>query len=364
MEPTNTLTAAGGERAVAAVEAGYRRSTRRKALFLGVLILATGVSAVVSAASGASSLTVPDAFRAIIGRLLPIDGVTRFAHVVVWQLRLPRITMAIVSGLGLGIAGAVMQGILRNPLVSPYTLGISSGAAFGAAMAIVLGLSFTGAGRYVIVSNAFVFSVMTMILVYGISRLKGTAASTLILAGVAIGYLFQALLSALRYLSDNEELRELTFWIMGGLYSSTFRTVLLAVPPVAVVSVFLFRLSWDLNAMGSGEEVARSLGIHVERLRLVGLVLAAVMTASVISFTGIIGFIGLVAPHICRMAIGSDHRFLIPASGFAGALLLVVADTLARTIAAPLEIPVGIMTSFIGIPFFLYLLIKRRRKWW
>lgn len=319
---------------------------------------------VVASASGASSLTVGDAFKAIIGRVIPLRGVTRFAHVVVWQLRLPRITMAVVSGLSLGIAGAVMQGILRNPLVSPYTLGISFGAAFGAAVAIVLGLSFAGAGRYVIVSNAFVFSVATMVLVYGISRLKGTSASTLILAGVAIAYLFQARLSALRYVSDNERLRELTFWLMGGLYSVTFRTVLMLSPLVAVMALLSFRFAWDLNAMGSGEEVAKSLGINVERVRLVGLILASVMTASVISFTGIIGFIGLVAPHICRMVIGTDHRYLIPCSGFAGAFLLVVADTLARTIASPLEIPVGIMTSFIGIPFFLYLLIRQRRKWW
>ena len=348
----------------ATVHHAYQRSVRIKALFVVSLVGAVFAATVIAAASGASSLSVGGAFRAIVGRAVPALEVDRFADVVVWQLRLPRITMAIVSGLGLGVSGVVMQGILKNPLVSPYTLGISSGAAFGAALAIVAGVSLAGSGRFMIVSNAFVFSVLTMLLVYALSRLKGTQVSTLILAGVAIGYLFQALLSAMRYVSDNEQLRELTFWLMGGLHNATFRQVAITAPPVLIITVYMGTFAWDLNAMSSGEDVARSLGTHVERLRIVGLLMASVMTAGVIAFTGIIGFVGLVAPHICRMVIGNDHRYLIPCSGLAGALLLLLADTLARTIVAPMEVPVGILTSFIGIPFFLFLLIKRRRRSW
>jgi iron complex transport system permease protein len=346
------------------VRSVYRAVTRKKAAFLVFLAAGILVAAIVAASVGASSLSVLGAFRAILGRFFQIPADTRFASVVVWQLRLPRISMALLTGFSLGIAGALMQGVLRNPLVSPYTLGVSSGAAFGAAIAIVSGISIFGTLNYAIVGNAFIFSILTMVLVYGISRLRGTATETLILAGVAIGYLFQALISALRYLSDNEQLRELTFWIMGGLYEAMFSTVLLVLPLVAVLGVIALRFAWDLNALGAGEEVARSLGVRVERLRITGLIVASFITATVISFTGIIGFIGLVAPHLCRMVVGNDHRYLIPCSGLSGALILLLADTLARTVAAPLEIPVGIMTAFIGIPFFLYLLIRRRRKWW
>lgn len=342
----------------------YRHGIGRKLIFLAVLVGLVVLSVGVSASLGASSLSVGDAFLAMWDRFVPVDGLTRFARVVVWQLRLPRIFMGLVVGLSLGVSGSAMQGILRNPLVSPYTLGISSGAAFGAALAIVMGVGILGVGQYVIVANAFVFALLTMLLVYGVSRLGGTALETLILAGVAIGYLFQALISALRYLSDNEQLRELTFWIMGGLYTATFNVVLLLVPIVAVLSLVVMKFAWDLNVMSAGEDVASSLGINVKTLRLVVLTIASILTASVIAFTGIIGFIGLVAPHICRLILGNDHRFLIPGSGVMGALILVVADTAARLVAAPMEIPVGIMTSFIGIPFFLYLLITRRRKWW
>jgi iron complex transport system permease protein len=342
----------------------YRHGIGRKLVFLAVLVGLVVLSVGVSASLGASSLSVGDAFLAMWDRFVPVEGLTRFARVVVWQLRLPRIFLGLVVGLSLGVSGAAMQGILRNPLVSPYTLGISSGAAFGAALAIVMGVGILGVGQYVIVANAFVFALLTMLLVYGVSRLGGTALETLILAGVAIGYLFQALISALRYLSDNEQLRELTFWIMGGLYAATFNVVLMLVPIVTVLSLVVMKFAWDLNVMSAGEDVASSLGINVKTLRLVVLTIASILTAAVIAFTGIIGFIGLVAPHICRLILGNDHRFLIPGSGIMGALILVVADTAARLVAAPMEIPVGIMTSFIGIPFFLYLLITRRRKWW
>jgi iron complex transport system permease protein len=272
--------------------------------------------------------------------------------------------MAVITGISLGVAGAVMQGVLRNPLVSPYTLGLSSGAACGAAIAIVLGVGVFGFGQYLIVTNAFIFGLMTMALVYSISRIRGTSVETLILAGVALGYLFSAVISLLKYTSGHEQLREIVFWLMGGLYAARWETIVILVPLVILFSLLSMRYSWDLNAMSAGEEVAASLGIKVNRTRIVCLLLASILTASVIAFTGIIGFIGLVCPHICRVIVGSDHRFLIPASGLTGALILLVSDTACRTIIQPSEIPVGIMTSFIGVPFFLYLLMKKRRRWW
>ena len=342
----------------------YARSARKNTLFILVLLAATIAFAIVATSIGAASLGVEESLRAVLSRFFFVQGVSHFAQVVVLQLRLPRILMAIITGVSLGVAGAVMQGVLRNPLVSPYTLGLSSGAACGAALAIVLGVGIFGFGQYLIVTNAFFFGLMTMFLVYSISRIRGTSIETLILAGVALGYLFSAIISSLKYLSGHEELRELVFWLMGGLYAAKWQTIIILFPVMTIFTLLSMTYSWDLNAMSAGEEVAASLGINVKKVRGICLILSSVLTASVIAFTGIIGFIGLVSPHICRLIVGSDHRFLIPSSGLMGAIILLVSDTACRTIIQPTEIPVGIMTSFIGVPFFIYLLMKKRRRWW
>ncbi len=342
----------------------YARASGKKTLFTLVLFVGVLAVAVFATSMGAASLGMGESFGAVLAEFLPVEEVSTFAQVVVLQLRLPRILMAIITGISLGVAGAVMQGVLRNPLVSPYTLGLSSGAACGAAIAIVLGVGVFGTGRYIIVINAFLFSLLTMAIVYGISRMRGTSVETLILAGVAMGYLFSAAISLLKYVSGHEELREIVFWLMGGLYTARWENVIILIPAVLFFTMLLMRYSWDLNAMSAGEEVASSLGINVNRVRIICLSLSAVLTASVIAFTGIIGFIGLVSPHVCRLLIGSDHRYLIPCSGLIGALVLLVSDTACRTMISPTEIPVGIVTSFIGVPFFLYLLVSRKRRWW
>ena len=313
---------------------------------------------------GAASLSLGESFQAILARIVPRVQTTSFAETIIWQLRLPRITMAVLTGLSLGIAGTAMQGVLRNPLVSPYTLGLSAGAACGAGIAIALGIGVFGAGRYLVIGNAFIFSLLTMFLIIAISRIRGTAIETLILAGVALRYLFLAIISTLRYISDAEALHEIVFWLMGGLYTARWETVILLLPVIAIITMLTMRYSWDLNVMSSGEEVAISLGVRAGRVRIIVLTLSALLTACVIAFTGIIGFIGLVSPHICRVILGNDHRFLIPASGIMGALILLISDTACRTLIQPTEIPVGIMTAFIGVPFFLYLLIRKRRRWW
>jgi len=230
--------------------------------------------------------------------------------------------------------------------------------------ASVFGNMYVVAGKYIIVVNAFVFGSITMLLVYGIAKIKDTVPETLILAGVALGYLFQAGVSALKYFSDHEALKDLVVWLMGGLWGASWNTVSILLPIVMICLVLLERYAWDLNALGSGEEMAISLGVKVDRLRLVTLGLATLMASSTIAFTGIIGFIGLVAPHVCRFIIGSDNRFLLPGSALTGAVLLLLADTLARLVLAPVEIPVGIITSLIGAPFFIYLLLKAKRQLW
>lgn len=257
-----------------------------------------------------------------------------------------------------------MQGVLRNPLVSPYTLGLSSGAACGAALAIVFGAGTIAFGSFFIVTNAFIFGLITMLLVLGISRIRGTSIETLILAGVALSYLFSAVISALKYTSGNEQLREIVLWLMGDLSGATWQSILILIPITLIFSIIALSYSWDLNVMGAGDEIATSLGIKVGRVRIINLILAAFLTASAIAYTGIIGFIGLVSPHICRLIIGNDHRFLIPASGIMGALILLISDTICRTIIQPTELPVGIITAVVGVPFFLYLLMRKRRRWW
>lgn len=348
-----------------------RRTARKVALLAGLLALLVGM-VLFSTATGAVALRVGDVARVIAARIFPkaypaAGG--ELAEVVVMELRLPRIFLAVLTGVSLAGAGTVMQGILRNPLVDPYTLGLAGGAAFGAALAIVLGTGLAGAvfqeaGNYLIITNAFLFGLLTMLLVYGIARLKGTAPETLILGGVAIGYLFSAGVSALKYISEHEALKELVVWLMGGLWGATWQQVGLLLPLVLACTAVLWLYAWDMNALTAGEEVAVNLGVNVGRVRLVGLVVSALAVSATVAFTGIIGFIGLVAPHLCRMLIGSDHRFLIPCSSLMGAVLLLVSDTLARTVIAPTEIPVGIVTSVLGAPFFIYLLLKKRRQWW
>jgi iron complex transport system permease protein len=260
-----------------------------------------------------------------------------------------------------------MQGLLRNPLVSPFTLGLSSAASFGAAVAIVIGpgiiagLFLVNYDMFIIIS-AFLFGWLSMLLVYWISRSRGTTQSTLILAGVVIGYLFTSGVMTLKYTTNNEKLRELMIWLMGGMWGASWSSVLLLVPIVLLSFVLLERLAWDLNALSAGDDVAKNLGINVERLRLTGLMISTFIASCCLAFTGIIGFIGLMGPHICRMIIGSDHRYLIPCAALLGAAILLISDTAARTIMSPVEIPVGIIMYVIGGIFFLFLIMRARGR--
>lgn len=355
---------------VAAIKATYARHTGRKALLVVVLLGLTGATALVATAVGAAGISVADVWRVVLMNLgLKTAPASDLAQTVVWEIRLPRILLAAITGMSLAGAGAVMQGVLRNPLVSPYTMGLSSGAAFGAALAIVLGTGLVGGSyldvsRWLIVTNAFIFGGLTTLLAFSLARFKGMAPETLVLGGVAIGYLFQAGVSLLKYISNNDALKELVVWLMGGFWGADWRTVGLLTPVVLACMAGLFLYAWDLNVLGAGEDVATSLGIKVGRLRVYTLTLATLAASATVAFTGIIGFICLVGPHICRMLIGSDNRFLIPCSCLVGAVLLLLADTLARTIIAPTEIPVGIITALMGSPFFIYLLVKKKRQWW
>lgn len=339
----------------------YRKFIGRKMLFLTSLVLGIILLAGFAATRGSANISVLDVYTTIMAGFLPgYFETTWFSDTIVWGLRLHRIMLAIVGGMGLAIAGAVMQGILKNPLASPFTLGIASAAGFGAALAIVLGAGFVG-GEYIIIANAFVFTLLASMSVYGLAKYKGITPETMILAGIAIMYLFSAMTSFLQYVGNAEQVQEVVFWMMGSLGRSSWDKVWIVTAVVAICFPYLLLKSWDINAMGAGDETAKSLGVNVERTRVVCMILVSLITAAVICFTGTIGFIGLVSPHITRMVIGGDHRFLLPASALVGGLLLLGADTVARTILAPVILPVGIMTAFLGVPFFVYLFLRRKK---
>lgn len=342
----------------------YHSYMGMRVLFFLALLLATLLLASIAVNLGSADLSISDVSVAILAKFLPDHfESTRYANTIVWGLRLDRILMGIISGMGLAIAGAAMQGILKNPLASEFTLGVSSAAGFGAALAIVLGAGFAG-GEYLVVGNSFIFTLIASFTVYSLARYKGITPETLILAGIAIMYLFSAMTSCLQYVGHAEQVQEVVFWMMGSLGKSSWDKVGMISAILVFCLPYLILKSWDINALGAGDETAKSLGVNVERTRVISMMLVSLITAGIICFTGTIGFVGLVAPHITRMVIGGDHRFLLPGSALVGALLLLGADTAARTLLAPVILPVGIMTSFLGVPFFVYLFMKRRKEFW
>ncbi len=320
----------------------------------------------ITALRDAAYAVVPP-LTALVPVTLP-DPANPQAALIVLGFRFPRILLAVFTGISLAVAGTVMQGLLRNPLVSPFTLGLSSAASFGAAVAIVIGPALLGTFAIGMGDDAFIILMaflsgwLSMLLVYSIARSRGTSQSMLILAGVVIGYIFQAGVLAMKYFSTSERLRDLVVWLMGGMWGASWGSVMIIAPITLACACILELKAWDLNALASGDDVAKSLGIDTERLRLYGLMTATFAASCCLAFTGIIGFIGLMSPHICRMLIGNDHRYLIPCSALLGALILLVSDTVARTILSPVELPVGIIMYLVGGAFFLFLILRGRGK--
>jgi iron complex transport system permease protein len=347
----------------------YAKAKGRKVLVILSVCIALLITIVISVSLGAGSPGFFEAAKVVLSRLFPFLGIdpgSQITQTIILEIRLSRIVLAVVAGAGLAASGAAMQGVLRNPLVSPYILGISSAAGFGAALAIGLGIGVvTQYSAYIVVANAFIFSILAMLMVYGVARLRGITPESVILAGVAVGYLFSAMLSLIQFVApEHVAVRAVVFWLLGGLSSATWESILMILPIVLVATVLMMKKSWDINVMSLGEEVATSLGVNSRQVLVICMALGTLATASIISFTGVIGFICLVSPHIARMMIGSDHRFLIPCSLVMGALLLLCSDTLARLVLMPSEVPVGIVTSLMGVPFLLYLLLSRRRQFW
>lgn len=276
---------------------------------------------------------------------------------IMLNVRLPRILLGILAGAGLGVAGCAMQSLFKNPMASPYVCGVASGGAFGASLIIVLGLP-----HLLVMPISFFFSLLTIFLVYNLAKTgKKIPVETLLLSGIAVSLFFSALTSFIQYISKEEELREIVFWLMGGLWKSNWNKVLSVFPVILLGTLGLLYFSKELNILLLSEEEALDVGVDVESVRKIILILTALITAAPVATCGVIGFVGLIIPHIMRIIIGPDHRFLLPASAISGGIFLLLADTLARTITSPTELPVGIITSLIGVPFFLFLLKSKKR---
>ena len=300
-----------------------------------------------------------DVFKVVVSKLLELltFGRVHLDHdcpsayeIVVLHIRLPRIITAMTVGLALAVSGAVLQAIFRNPLVDSYIVGISAGAAFGAALAF-------GFMPISVEMSAFAFSMLAMYLTYSLAKIRGSVTTiSLILAGIIMNAFFSAMTSLLKFLMEHEKLAGVVYWLMGSFSNSDWNTVIHVVPPVVAGSVVLYLMRWHLNALSIGDE-ARILGIDVEKMRFVYISLVSFITAVSVAYCGIIGWVGLIMPHIVRMAFGPDHKTLIPLTMAIGSGFMVFADDIART-ATTFEIPIGIVTTILGIPFFVYLLRK------
>lgn len=309
---------------------------------------------------GESQVKITDVLRSIHHGIA--GTLTDTQEKVIVLLRLPRIVLAIFAGVGLSIAGVVMQSITRNPMASPFTGGISNAAAFGASISIVFGIGFFPGTEIGTVINAFLLSLGCAVLVYMVAAKVGMTPETIVLVGIALSYLFSAATSTIEFFANEHQLAAVVQWAFGSLNGAEWPEVLVVGGFSCLSFCVIYCFAPALNTMISGDDqVARSLGVKVTMVRCVTGLFSVLATAAVISFTGVIGFVGLAGPHMARMLIGSDHRYLLPFSAVCGALLMLIADTLGRVILAPVMIPVGIVISFLGVPIFLNLIITRRK---
>ena len=339
------------------VMANYRHIVRRRAIMLLLLTLLIVASLLLDFVMGPSGLSL----QALWQTLTDPASASAGTRAIVWDIRMPYALMAIVVGLALGLAGAEMQTILNNPLASPFTLGVSSAAAFGAALAIVLGIGIPGIpGQWFVSANAFIFALLAALLLDGITRWTQVATSGVILFGIALVFTFNALVSMLQFVANEDTLQGLVFWTMGSIDRASWQKVGILLAILAVVMPLSMRSAWKLTALRLGEDRAVSFGINVRRLRLTTLLRISVLSAISVAFVGPIGFIGLVAPHIARLVFGEDHSFYLPASALIGALVLSLASVAAKNLIPGAVIPVGIVTSLVGVPFFLSIILRHR----
>ena len=351
--------------AVASVADRIAGLRRRRVLVLAVMSAVLAGAVVAAVALGAVSVPLATTTRIIISRL-PLLGRlvdatwTPTQETIIISVRLPRVLLALLVGMGLGLAGAIFQGLFRNPMADPSIIGSSQGAALGATVAFFFGIKFGFSGLSAVPLFAFAGALLAVFLVYLIARAGGRVSiPSLLLVGIAVSSFLASIVSLLMVISE-DRMHNIFFWLMGGLGSGNWNLVLVVLPFILVGSAASVFLARDMNLLMLGEERASQLGLETEKFKWIMIVVASLVVGAAVSVSGIIGFVGLMTPLIVRLLTGPDHRYLIPGSIIGGGLFLVLADTLARTVIAPNELPVGIVTAFFGAPFFVYLLKRRR----
>nr|WP_120491336.1 iron ABC transporter permease [Corynebacterium lactis] len=340
--------------------ARYRRRSVRKLAIIAVLVGLALAAFVVATIVGPVPLTLSDIVRGIVSP----DSVDETTRTVLWKLRLPASVMAVLIGAGLSLAGAQMQTILDNPLAEPFTLGISAAAAFGGAASIVLGWVVIPHPQFNLAAVAWISSVIAVAIVAAASMWRGSGKESMILLGIGLVLLFQALLSLLQYRATTEALQQIVFWTMGSLQRATWVSNGIIAGALLIAIPFTVRYAWALTALRLGDARARAMGVNVDRLRIATLVVASLLAATAVAFAGVIGFVGLVGPHIARILVGEEQRYFAPASMAAGALLLAGAHAVSITVVPGVAVPIGIITAIVGVPFFVALIFMRRRVVW
>ncbi|WDR02836.1 iron ABC transporter permease [Devosia algicola] len=339
----------------------YRVHTRRKLIILGLMALALCLSFAIDLAWGPAHYGLDQ----VIIALFDPGAVSDQVRTVVWDIRLPVAVMAIVVGAALSLAGAQMQTILANPLASPFTLGISAAASFGAGLAIVTSVPLLPVAASLIVpANAFVAALGATLFIYLISQARGVSVQTIVLLGIALVFTFNALLAFLQFLASEQALSAVVFWTMGSLAKATWPKIAVTLAVLLIALPLFARNAWALTAIRLGDDKAASFGVNVRRIRLETMLMVSLLTSVPVSFVGTIGFVGLVGPHIARMILGEDQRFFLPGSVLAGALLLSLTSIVSKSIIPGVVFPIGIITALVGVPFFFSLIITTMRKSW
>jgi iron complex transport system permease protein len=341
--------------------------TKNNRKIIGLYTVVLFVIIIFASTIGVADIRFNDALRIIsskipfIKQFINIDNMKASSILIVLNIRLPRIILAGIVGVALASSGVVFQAIFKNPMADPYILGISSGAAFGATLVIIFGISFSFLGLSMISIGAFLGAMGTTFLVYNIAKLNNrTPVITLLLSGIAISFFLSALINLLMTM-NNDQVEKIVFWTMGSVSAASWKSVAISIIPVTIgVSIFVF-FSKELNVILMGEETAQNLGIDVETIRKLLLGIASIVSAAVVAVSGIIGFVGLIVPHAMRMLVGPDHKRLFPYTIISGAVFMIVADTISRIALNPTEIPIGVITSLIGAPYFIFLLVKNKK---
>lgn len=335
----------------------YKKHSYRRIIFILIGLLICTVSFITDVIVGPASLTLRDVWLAV----MQSPEVSKNADVIIWSIRLSTAVMALLVGASLGIAGAGMQTILDNPLSSPYTLGISAGAGFGASLVVVIGLSsLEFLGEFMVPFGAFVFAGLTSFFIYSINKIKNFSSETMILAGIGMMFLFQALQSLMQYMATPEALQNIVFWTMGSLTKANWLSISIVLVALLVMLPLMMRESWRLTALKLGDEKASGLGVNVEHLRVKIFLFISIITAVAVSFVGTIGFIGIVGPHIARMLVGEDQRYFLPLSAVCGMVILSLASIASKMLIPGAMFPIGIVTAIIGVPFFFSLVLTRK----